>query len=112
MNKDLIEKERYRMIHMTKISTHSKILTTRIFSLSFLNLLTLMYRNALGDNSSSVFYAITFYLQRVEKLSQKNIALKIIEIDLRMYRRNEELGEHAFESKIKEIMKYLRDSLK
>jgi len=100
------------MIHMAKISTNSKILTARIFSLSFLNLLTLMYRNALGDNSSLVFYTITFYLQRVENLSQKNIALKIIECDLHMYRRNEELGEHDFESKIKEVMKYLRDSLK
>ncbi len=107
-----LEQVQRDMIHLTSFKTHPKILTARIFSLSFLNLITSIYRSAAWDNSDAVFQTITFYMQRIEKLSQKNIALRIIEHNLNSLRHNEKLSKFDFEKKIKDIIKYLRDSLK
>lgn len=111
-SKEQLRKIRDDLNNMTNIKTHPRILKNRIFSLEFLNLLKSTFNNSYIDNSVNAFSEITFYLKRIERLSQKETVLCIIEYELFRLRWNEKFSEDEFKKRVQEIISFLREALK
>lgn len=108
-----IKEEIQRMIHKTSIKTHPKILNACYYSLKLHMLLEqLFFQNVYYGDPYRGFGTIQFYLMRVEKLSEKNIALRIIEREFKSFSYNSDLSKVEARNKIQEVMKHLREALK